>query len=284
MSYLVSKKYSNNKFNIQSNILSSNKDCINNLIDLVQYINTLTSNVMFTTSFDMYSRFNDITFNIWKENLIYIQNILQKKIMVEMVLLQPSIEYYLTKEDDLTKTLDFLLGNQDRFDVSFEDFILNDLINVELYPKTEDLVAFYKKIKNTFPNHPVLYQYKTKNKAQDNVMPRGECILIQFSDKPFDDGIIYTDDDLRIVNENCLGGILSNLLKYPIYGILKFIPKNNKGLYCISNKEEASAYFNKKCGFCKYKPFCRPKCFIQDLVKYKPQECQLKPLFELFDE
>ena len=128
---IVSKKYSKIKFNIQSNILSSNKEVINNLIGLVQYINNLTPNTLFTTSFDLYSRFNEFTFNIWKENLIYMQNILQKKIMVEMILLQPSIEYYLNNDDDLTKTLDFILGNQDRFDMSFEEFILNDLINVE---------------------------------------------------------------------------------------------------------------------------------------------------------
>ena len=281
---IVSKKYSKIKFNIQSNILSSNKEVINNLIGLVQYINNLTPNTLFTTSFDLYSRFNEFTFNIWKENLIYMQNILQKKIMVEMILLQPSIEYYLNNDDDLTKTLDFILGNQDRFDMSFEEFILNDLINVELYPKTEDLVAFYRKIKNTFPNHPVLFQYKTREKGQINTIPRPECILIQFSDKPFSNDMVYTDEDLRIVNDNCFSGILSNLTKYPMKNILKFIPENNEGLYCLSNNIEANKYFDKKCGFCKYKPFCRPKCFIQDLVKYKPQECQIKALFELFDE
>ena len=282
---IVSKKYKNIRFIIQSNILSHNKDTINNLVNLIKSIKKLSNNTTFTTSFDMYSRFNNNTLETWKDNLFYVQKSINDKVMIEMILLEPSIKHYLTENDNLTQTFDEILSDQDKFDLSLEDFILNDLNNINLYPITEDLINFYKKINNKFPNHPVLYLYKNLKKSKESsTVPRGECILIQFSDKPFNNGIIHTDDDLRIVNDNCLGGILSNLLKYPIENIISFIPKVNKGLYCISNHEEVVSYFNKKCSFCKYKPYCTPKCFIQNLIKYKPQECQTKLLFEEFNK
>ena len=281
---LISKKYNKIRFIIQSNIITSDKKVIDNLIDLIIFIKKLTNNVIFTTSFDMYSRFNENTLNNWKNNIFNIQNIISDKVMVEMILMQPSIEHYLNKDDNLSKTFDLLLSNSDKFEISLEDFILNDLNNINLYPITEDLINFYKKINDKFPNHSVLNMYKNlkinKNKSDK---PRSECILLQFSDKPFNNGIIHTDDDLRIVNDNCLGGILSNLLKYPINEIISFIPKINNGLYCLSNHQEVISYFNKKCNFCKYKLFCTPKCFIQDIIKYKPQECQTKELFKFFE-
>lgn len=282
---IVSKKYKKIRFIIQSNIITSDEMVISNLIDLTKTIKILTSNVTFTTSFDMYSRFNENTLKIWKKNLFYIQNSIKDKIMVEMILLEPSLKHYLIENDELSQTLDLILANSDKFEVSFEDFILNDLNNIKLYPNSTDLIAFYKKINTKFPNHSVLDIYKRLNiNKVPNNKPRSECILIQFSDKPFDNGIIYTDEDLRIINKNCMGGILSNLLKYPIEDVVSFIPEVNNGLYCLSNNKQVTQYFNKKCGFCKYQPFCSSKCFIQDIIKYKSQECQTKKLFEAFNE
>ena len=287
LSEIVKKKYSKIKFNLQSNLLSFNQENIDNFINLSKEINKLTGNFSVTTSFDLQGRFsNEIILENWKKNLLYVQNELSKKVIVEMILTNPSLIRYNQENDNFTQTLDFILKNNDKFDVSFEEYILNEPKNSYLYPETTNLVEFYKKINSKFPDHPVLYSYKylTENYHINNSKPRAECILIQFSDKPFDDDIVYTDEDLRIVSKNCLGGLLGNLIKYPKEEILKFNPQNNDGLYCIYNKKEVLDYFENKmgCAYCKYRPYCQPKCFIRSILKPYPERCQIKELFKLF--
>ena len=282
---IAKKKYNKIKFNIQSNLLSPNKEVLDNFIKLSKTLLELTPNVIITTSFDLWGRFNDNTLNIWKNNLLYIQNKLQTKIMVEVILTEPGTKEYIINNNESTKTLDFILENEDKFNVSFEDFILNNPENSNLYPQLDNLIEFYKKVNSKFPDHHVLDMYKhpVKDFHINNSKPRAECILIQFSDKPFNNGLTYTDEDLRIINKNCLGGTLSNISNYPLEEILKFIPKNNNGLYCLHNTEEVLNYFENKlgCAYCKYKPYCSPKCFIQYIVKYHSERCQRKELFKL---
>lgn len=280
---IVTKRYTNIKFNLQSNLLLDIEH-LDEFINLCKYINKLSNNICITTSFDLYGRFNTKEqIELWYKNLSFLQQSLNRKIMVEMILTNQAIEKYI-KEG--SKELDEVLSNPHAYDVSFEDFILNNLDNKELYPTTNNLVAFYKQIKDKYPNHNVLSFYRNRmpTKYIDS-KPRNECILIQFSDKPFSNEYTHTDEDLRIVNKNCIGGILSNLTIYPKEEMLQFIPKNNEGLYCLGNKQEVNDYFNNKlgCNFCKYKLYCKSKCFIQSIVAAKPQKCQLKEIFKLFD-
>lgn len=285
---IVKTKYDKIKFNIQSNFLFTDEKTINNFIDLSKFLFTLTSNVIVTTSFDLYGRFNDVSLNLWKKNLLYISQQLCNKLMIEIILTNQGLEVYNKSPNIYSNTLDYILSNEDKYNVSFEEFILNDIENKDMYPTTENLVEFYLKINEKFPTHHVLDIYKnpTNNINTTNSKPRSECTLIQFSDKPFNHGNIYTDSDLRIISNNCLGGILGNLNKYEPIQILKFIPKNNNGLYCLYNTQEVIEYFEHKigCAFCKYKPYCSAKCFIQHIIKYYPEQCQRKELFKLFEK
>jgi len=282
---IVAKRYIKIRFNIQSNLLLDQEHLVY-FIELSKFLMKLSINVCITTSFDLWGRFSTKEqLILWNNNLKTLQSSLDKKIMVEMILTTYGIQNYLQNKEG-SEILNEILLNNDKYDISFEDYILNNIENYDLYPTTEDLVSFYTKIKENFPNHSVLSFYKNRisHKYIDN-QPRNECILLQFAAESINTEAVYTDDELRIINKNCISSILSNISEHKYDEILQFIPKNNEGLYCLSNKQEVKAYFDNKfgCMYCKYKPFCKPKCFIQSIVKQKPQKCQLKALFELFD-
>lgn len=284
---IVSKKYKDIKFSFQSNLFLDHEH-LDYFIDLINYTKRITNNINVTTSFDLWGRFNNIDqATLWYNNLNLLQQQLNRKVIVEMILTQPTILCYLNEDNvQLNTYLNEILGKPHLFDVAFEDYVLNSLDNKDLYPNTIDLVSFYKKVYERFPNHPVLsfYTQKTANKYC-NSKPRNECILIQFSDKPINNDSVYTDQDLRIISRTCLDGILSNVADCNKNDILKFIPKINSGLYCLTNKSEVEDYFNNKlkCNFCKYYSFCKSKCFIQSIIKYKPEQCQIKEIFKAFD-
>lgn len=274
-------------FKLQSNFIFNKEEYANNLIDLMAYLEKLNNCIpQLTTSFDMYSRFNEEKLSLWKNTVDLVVSKIKNRLIIETLLLQPSIERYLYSEDNLTKTFDYLLSNPDKFDLSLEDFILNNEANKDLYPKTEDLISFYKKIDSKFPNHPIITYYKNPVVVNNsNTKLKNECVLIHFATKPINTELMYTTEDLRVVNKNCIGESTNNLYVTSNGKGFKRVP-TVKGLLCQQERNLIDDYFGNVvgCNFCKYKPYCKAKCYVQYLPKYKSDKCQIKELYKTFSK
>jgi radical SAM protein with 4Fe4S-binding SPASM domain len=142
--------------------LVTDKNGIEQIEDLLQYLKDNKISSRLTTSYDPRGRFNKLQFEIFKNNVVYFG---EKITCFSCLLTKPNIEYYLNYGDEY---FDYLYNNGKYI---YFDYYMPDEHAEHNMPTDELLLKFFKLCVDKYPNvHPIKdWIFNKKNYASCRV-------------------------------------------------------------------------------------------------------------------
>lgn len=258
------------------------KEKLNRLFNLFDYISQKNKLVTIATSYDIHGRFkNDLSLKIWQNNL---EKVLTKEddLLIETILTKSSMKRYVEDKNNNSVILFDRLLEMDKtkqLSVVFNEYQPYNSNSMSEVPTFDDYHNFYNEIKNRhgidlnifMPHNLGVKINKDDFKSYCETVEfipmfdreESPCELIPYIFWP-------KHDDIKKEN------IIKNKL--------------NGEFTCLKHHECVETFFNKryKCNLCKYKPWCSERnlrgCYQSHQFIWKPKECINKMLFEMVND